>query len=125
MSAAQLIVALDVFSSAEIAYIIERLPAEIAWYKIGLELFCAEGPSALDALRARGKNIFLDLKLHDIPRTVERAVKSATQHGVHMLTVHASGGRSMLQAAAEAAQSFGPNAPHPPGRNCTHKPRYE
>ncbi len=109
--APQLIVALDVSTSREIAYIAEQLPAEIMWYKIGLELFCAEGPASLDALRALGKNIFLDLKLHDIPRTVERAVKSATQHGVHMLTVHAAGGRSMLQAAADAAQSFGPNAP--------------
>jgi orotidine-5'-phosphate decarboxylase len=107
----QLIVALDIASTSDIAPIVDRLPNEIAWYKIGLELFCAEGPHALDTLRTRGKNIFLDLKLHDIPRTVERAVKSATQHGVHMLTVHASGGRSMLLAAAEAAQSFGPNAP--------------
>jgi len=68
-----------------------NLPPEIGWYKIGLELFCAEGPSIVQAVRSQKKSVFLDLKLHDIPRTVERAVKAAAQHGVEMLTVHASG----------------------------------
>lgn len=100
---AELIVALDISSSSEIGRIVDRLPSEVLWYKVGLELFIAEGPAALEPLRARGKRIFLDLKLHDIPNTVARAVASAARHGVHLLTVHAGGGAEMLRAAAAAA----------------------
>ena len=107
----EIIVALDVPASKDIAPILERLPAELNWYKVGLELFCADGPAALAPLRERGCNIFLDLKLHDIPRTVERAVRSAAQHGVHLITLHACGGRAMLEAGAKAAKDFGPNRP--------------
>lgn len=82
-----------------------RLPGDIRWYKVGLELFCAEGPAILDPLRHQRKNIFLDLKLHDIPRTVEKAVKSVIPHDIHLLTLHASGGRNMLKAATEAVDS--------------------
>jgi orotidine-5'-phosphate decarboxylase len=109
--AAELIVALDVPSSKEIPTIVDSLPQEITFYKVGLELFCAEGPAALEPLRAREKNIFLDLKLHDIPRTVEHAVRSAARLGIRLLTVHACGGRAMLQAAAHAAKEYGSNAP--------------
>ena len=108
---AELCVALDVAAAAEIAPVVDRLPPEVAWYKVGLELFCAEGPAALRPLQARGRKIFLDLKLHDIPRTVARAVATAAQHGVQMMTVHASGGRAMLEAAAEAARSLGSARP--------------
>lgn len=103
--AAELIVALDVPDAGAIPGWLARLPAEVAWYKVGLELFCAEGPRALDPLRAAGKRIFLDLKLHDIPRTVERAVQSAAQHGVELITLHASGGAAMIAAAAGAARA--------------------
>lgn len=102
-----LIVALDVPSIADLENTLKRMPDSIEWYKVGLELFCAEGPAALEPLKKRNKNIFLDLKLHDIPRTVANAVKTAAGHGVNLLTVHACGGRAMLQAAAEAAAECG------------------
>lgn len=100
-----IIIALDVSSTPSLIQSISRFPAEIEWYKIGLELFCAEGPSVLQPLKQRGKRIFLDIKLHDIPRTVERAVTSVARHGIDLLTLHASGGRAMLSAAVEAAKS--------------------
>jgi orotidine-5'-phosphate decarboxylase len=106
-ASADLIVALDVSSSNEIAPILDQLPATVSYYKVGLELFTAEGPKALLPLKERGKKIFLDLKLHDIPRTVERAVRSAAALGVDLLTVHATGGRAMLRAAADAANECG------------------
>lgn len=107
----ELIVALDMPSSQALSTLLQSLPREIAWFKIGLELFVAEGPRALAPLHAQGKKIFLDLKLHDIPRTVERTVAAAAQHNVGMLTLHAAGGRAMLKAAAQAAQTFGTHAP--------------
>jgi len=102
-----LIVALDVPSSDKIPGIVDPLPESVHFYKVGLELFAASGPAALNYLKAKKKNIFLDLKLHDIPRTVARAVASAAKHGANLLTVHASGGREMLKAAAEAAKEHG------------------
>ncbi|MBU0678415.1 MAG: orotidine-5'-phosphate decarboxylase [Verrucomicrobia bacterium] len=107
----ELIVALDVPSSDELAPILDQLGDEISFYKLGLELFCAEGLSGLKPIKKRGKKLFLDLKLHDIPRTVERAVRSAAAHGVNLLTVHACGGRAMLEAAAAAAAEFGEARP--------------
>jgi orotidine-5'-phosphate decarboxylase len=101
----QVIVALDVPGAVDIAPLISRLPDEICWFKVGLELFVSEGRKAIEILTRKNKKIFLDLKLHDIPRTVERAVKTAGAHRVGLLTVHASGGPAMLQAAAEAAAS--------------------
>jgi len=98
-----LIVALDVPSLKEMEEALDRLPDSIEWYKVGLELFCAEGPAVLEPLKKRNKKIFLDLKLHDIPHTVACAVKTAARHGVNMMTVHAIGGRAMLEAAAKAA----------------------
>jgi len=106
---AQIVVAMDVPSATEIKPLLAILPTELAWYKVGLEIFSAEGPAALTPLREANKKIFLDLKLHDIPRTVARAVRSATAHGVSLLTVHASGGRDMLRAAADAAHELGSN----------------
>lgn len=106
-----LIVALDVDNSVEAADWIERLPQDISYYKIGLELFVADGAAALAAVHQRQKHIFLDLKLHDIPRTVARAVQSAARHHASLLTVHAAGGRAMLQEAAKAAKDCGPERP--------------
>lgn len=100
----ELIVALDVPSAADIPRVLSRLPDEISWFKVGLELYTREGERALSALRDRQKNVFLDLKLHDIPRTVAHAVRSAASLRVSLLTIHASGGREMLRAAAEAAR---------------------
>jgi orotidine-5'-phosphate decarboxylase len=108
---AELIVALDVASAREAEAVVQRLGASVDFYKIGLELFAAAGPAVVERVKARGKRVFLDLKLHDIPRTVERAVKSCGTLGVDLLTIHSSGGRAMIRAAAEAAASFGPAAP--------------
>ncbi len=101
------IVALDVPDRSSLSAAVQRLPPAISWYKVGLELFCAEGPAVLEPLQTLNKRIFLDLKLHDIPRTVERAVSAAARHRVHLLTLHASGGKAMLEAAVQAARSSG------------------
>jgi orotidine-5'-phosphate decarboxylase len=91
--------------------LLQKLPPDLCWFKIGLELFAAEGPDIVRMLAGQGKRIFLDLKFHDIPRTVANAVASAGKLGVSLMTVHAIGGRSMLQAAAEAAHALGPHRP--------------
>lgn len=108
---AELIVALDVPSARAIPPIVDSLAESVSFYKVGLELFTAEGPSALAYLKEEQKRVFLDLKLHDIPRTVAHAVKSATRHGVDLLTVHGGGGYDMLRAAADAAAKAGPAGP--------------
>ncbi|MDD4026074.1 MAG: orotidine-5'-phosphate decarboxylase [Kiritimatiellae bacterium] len=108
---AELIVALDVSSTAEVERVVDLLGDAVSFYKVGLELFSAEGPSAVRAVKSRGKRVFLDLKLHDIPRTVERAVKSGAALGVDLMTVHAAGGRAMLGAARAAADACGKDAP--------------
>jgi len=99
----RLIVALDVSKAAEAQALVQRIGETAGIYKIGLQLFTAEGPSIVRDLVASGRRVFLDLKLHDIPNTVSHAVQAAVELGAYMLTVHASGGRAMLRAAAEAA----------------------
>ena len=95
--------ALDVSTAAEAQKLVQRVGDDAGIYKVGLQLFTAEGPGLVRDLVRSGKRIFLDLKLHDIPNTVVHAVKSAVELGVHMLTIHASGGAAMLRAATEAA----------------------
>ena len=99
----RLIVALDFSSRAEAMAMADRLGGTVRWLKVGLELFLAEGRPMVEDLRARGFEVFLDLKLHDIPNTVAGAVRSAGACGAGLLTVHAAGGPAMLAAAAEAA----------------------
>src|SRR5436305_8792858 len=99
----RLIVALDVSTIAEAQGILAAVGASATTYKVGKQLFVAEGPRAVRDLIGSGRKVFLDLKFHDIPNTVAGAVKAAADLGVSMLTVHASGGTKMLQAAAEAA----------------------
>jgi orotidine-5'-phosphate decarboxylase len=99
----RLIVALDVPSASEAQKLVARIGDAAGIYKVGLQLFTAEGPSIVRDLISSGRRVFLDLKLHDIPTTVGLAVKSAAELGAHMLTVHASGGADMLRAATEAA----------------------
>lgn len=107
----EVIVALDVPNGEEMIPVVDSIGESISFYKVGLELFIAEGPDVLSPLNAKGKKIFLDLKLHDIPRTVARAVTAAGRHHVDLLTIHASGGEAMLNAAAEAAAAFGEDRP--------------
>src|SRR6267378_7302325 len=99
----RLIVALDVPNARAAQEMVARIGEAAVFYKVGLQLFTAEGPSIVRELIASGRRVFLDLKLHDIPNTVAHAVKSATALGAHMLTVHAGGGFDMLRAAVEAA----------------------
>ena len=102
-----LIVALDVPSAREAAEAVVRIGDAVSFYKVGLELFLADGPETLRMLRAEGKRVFLDLKLHDIPRTVERAVGSCLRWGPDLLTVHAQGSSAMVEAAARAVREAG------------------
>ena len=97
------IVALDVPTLVAASAIVEELGARCRFYKVGSELFTAEGPPVVKAIRATGADVFLDLKFHDIPNTVRSAVAAAAGLGVRLVTVHASGGRAMLRAAAAAA----------------------
>jgi orotidine-5'-phosphate decarboxylase len=99
----KLIVALDVANGEKARALVHRLGESVQFYKVGKELFTAEGPGIVRELVAGGKRVFLDLKFHDIPNTVAGAVRSAASLGVSLLTVHASGGSAMLRAAAEAA----------------------
>lgn len=97
------IVALD-FPRADLALgMVDRLGDACKFYKVGGELFTATGPQIVQTLRALGKDVFLDLKLHDIPNTVRSAARSAATIGAKLLTVHATGGREMIAAAVEGA----------------------
>jgi len=98
----RLIVALDVPDSRSAMRLVAELEGTCNWFKVGLELFVSAGPAVLEPIIARGNNVFLDLKLHDIPNTVAGAVRSAAGLGVRMLTVHAGGGPAMLAAAKDA-----------------------
>ena len=99
----QVIIPLDVPTLDEAMGIVDSLGEAADFYKVGLELFTREGPFVVHALARRDKRIFLDLKLHDIPNTVARAVGRARDLEVDLLTLHATGGRRMMEAAAEAA----------------------
>jgi orotidine-5'-phosphate decarboxylase len=100
----RLIVALDVSTAAAAQKIVTALGDSVHIYKIGMQLYTAEGPQVVRDLVSSGRQVFLDLKYHDIPNTVAAAVRDAAQLGVSMLTVHASGGEKMLVAAAEASR---------------------
>ena len=99
----RLIVALDTATGSEALAVADRLRDLVGGFKIGKQLFTAEGPDVVRAMVARGDRVFLDLKFHDIPNTVHGAVTAATALGVWMVNVHASGGRAMMEAARDAA----------------------
>jgi orotidine-5'-phosphate decarboxylase len=99
----RLIIALDVASRGEAISLALALAPFAAWMKIGLQLFTAEGPDLVRAIRETGAKVFLDLKLHDIPNTVARAVESAAALDVQMLTLHLSGGTEMIRSAVSVA----------------------
>ncbi len=102
----RVIVALDFESAAQAMQLVEQLGTSAQFYKIGLQLLTAAGPSVVGQLIAAGKQVFLDLKLFEIPNSVAGAVAAAGQLGVSMVTVHASGGSAVLLAAVEAARPF-------------------
>lgn len=104
---AEVIVALDVPSADEARALVRRIGDRGDFYKVGLELYTRTGPDFVRELRSGGKRVFLDLKLHDIPATVGGAVRAAADLGARLLTVHASGGREMVAAAARAAREAG------------------
>lgn len=106
----RLIVALDVPTAPAAAALADRLHGVCRWFKVGMELYTAAGPAVLDPLLQSGASVFLDLKFCDIPNTVAGAVRSAAALGVHMLTLHASGGPAMLAAAHTALDGLA----HPP-----------
>lgn len=97
-------VALDLPTADAAARMAERLEGHAGAYKVGFELFSAEGPALPRYLAARGERVFLDLKFHDIPNTVRSASREAAQLGVAMFNVHAAGGRKMMEAALEGAR---------------------
>jgi orotidine-5'-phosphate decarboxylase len=99
----RLIIALDVDSARQAQQIVQLVGASASTFKVGKQLFTAEGPQVVRDLVASGKQVFLDLKFHDIPNTVASAVRQASELKVSMLTVHASGGAKMLKAASQAA----------------------
>ncbi|MGK7911415.1 MAG: orotidine-5'-phosphate decarboxylase [Synechococcus sp.] len=99
----RVIVALDRPDLDSAMALVDRLP-DVRWWKVGLELFVAAGGEAISRLKERDRNVFLDLKLHDIPNTVRGATRSAVGHGADLLTVHAQGGQAMLEAAFEGAE---------------------
>lgn len=103
----KLIVALDLDTISSAAALVGSLGDTVEWYKIGKQLFTQYGPDAVRELKRRGKNVFLDLKYHDIPNTVSKAVTAAAAIGADLTNVHASGGAPMLAAAAEAARQSG------------------
>ena len=111
----QLLVALDVESGARALAIADSLRGVAGGFKIGSRLFTSEGPSIVRALVEKGDRVFLDLKFHDIPNTVAKAIASAVRLDVQMVTIHTSGGSEMMRAAEQAAQQTalqaGRNAP--------------
>lgn len=105
----RLCIALDFATRDEILSAARRFAPRAGWLKVGLEAFVAEGPRIVAEVAETGARVFLDLKLHDIPTTVGRAVAAAVRSGASMVNVHAFGGRAMLMAARESAGAAGPS----------------
>lgn len=101
----RLIVALDVPTAQAAGNIVRELGDSVSFYKVGLQLFAAEGPAVVREVSASGRKVFLDLKLHDIPNTVASAVKSIITLNIDLLTIHAAGGLQMMKAAVEAVSA--------------------
>jgi orotidine-5'-phosphate decarboxylase len=104
----ELILALDVPTREEAAPILRQLRGQLRWVKIGLQMFTAYGPNYVREVAGMGFDIFLDLKLHDIPNTVAKAVESLGPLPIRMLTIHCSGGGEMMRAAVAARQKSNP-----------------
>jgi orotidine-5'-phosphate decarboxylase len=106
--ACDLILVLDAPSPRDVVPALRQLQGTVRWAKVGLEMYTACGPDAVRAIADLGFNVFLDLKLHDIPNTVAKAVASAAQLPIRMLTLHTGGGREMMQWAAQAQRDHAP-----------------
>jgi orotidine-5'-phosphate decarboxylase len=107
--ACDLILVLDAQSPREVAPALRQLQGTVRWAKVGLEMFSVCGPDAVREVADLGFEVFLDLKLHDIPNTVAKAVESAARLPIGMLTLHTSGGREMMEWAVKAQQQHAPN----------------
>ncbi|WP_269526580.1 orotidine-5'-phosphate decarboxylase [Coraliomargarita parva] len=105
----QLILALDLETRADALAMLERLGDSLGWVKIGLQLFTAYGPDFVREVADKGYHVFLDLKLHDIPNTVAKAVQSISQLPVDLLTLHGSGGAEMIEWANRARNEYAPS----------------
>ena len=108
-NACKLILALDLETREEAFAMLDRLGDSLEWVKVGLQLFTAYGPDFVREIADRGYKVFLDLKLHDIPNTVAKAVKSISTLPVELLTLHGSGGGEMLEWANKAREDYAPN----------------
>jgi orotidine-5'-phosphate decarboxylase len=107
--ACDLILVLDAQSTRDVTPTLRRLQGTVRWVKIGLEMFTACGPDCVREVAGLGFNVFLDLKLHDIPNTVAKSVESVARLPIRMLTLHTSGGREMMQWAVKAQQQHAPD----------------
>ena len=99
----RIIAALDVHTLDDMKRLVYKLGDSVSFYKVGMELFYSAGPDTVRWLKAEGKQVFLDLKIHDIPNTAAQAVRALTGLGADLMTLHGSGGSAMLKAAAVAA----------------------
>src|SRR5512140_1070053 len=105
----ELILALDAPTLRDVAPLLSRLRGSVRWVKIGLELYTAGGPDCVRQAADLGFDVFLDLKLHDIPNTVARAVTAAARLPVKILTIHTAGGREMMRQAVQAQADAAPH----------------
>ncbi|MBP8852247.1 MAG: orotidine-5'-phosphate decarboxylase [Moraxellaceae bacterium] len=112
MQEPKVIVALDYANEVDALAFVERVSPELCRLKVGKEMFTLFGPAFVRTLVSKGFDVFLDLKFHDIPNTVAKAVAASAELGVWMVNVHASGGLRMMTAAKEALQPYGERAPH-------------
>ncbi len=112
MQEPKVIVALDYANEVDALAFVERVSPELCRLKVGKEMFTLFGPAFVRTLVNKGFDVFLDLKFHDIPNTVAKAVAASAELGVWMVNVHASGGLRMMTAAKEALQPYGERAPH-------------
>lgn len=100
----RIIAALDVSSLDELKKLVETLGDSVSFYKVGMELFYSVGPDAVRYLKEQGKHVFLDLKVHDIPNTVGQSIRALTRLGADLMTLHGTGGKAMMEAAAMAVR---------------------
>ena len=109
MKSCELILALDIESREEALSLLKAIGPDLKWVKIGLQMFTAQGPDWVKEIADLGFNVFLDLKLHDIPNTVAKTVQSLSQLPIGMLTIHSSGGVEMMRAADQVRQDLKPD----------------